>query len=53
MPFSTNNKIQIVDASGDACDDDSGKLNVNATIGVGSSTFTTYPQFDAATSPDH
>ena len=32
MPFNTNNKIQIVDASGDACDDDSGKLNVNATL---------------------
>jgi hypothetical protein len=28
MPFSSNHKIQIVDASGDACDDDSGKLNV-------------------------
>ena len=32
MPFNTNNKIQIVDASGDACDNDSGKLNVNAII---------------------
>ena len=32
MPFSTNHKIQIVDASGDSCDDDSGKLNVNATL---------------------
>ena len=32
MPFSTNPKVQIVDASGDKCDDDSGKLNVNATI---------------------
>ena len=29
MPFNTNHKIQIVDASGDACDSDSGKLNVN------------------------
>ena len=44
MPFNTNNKIQIVDASGDACDDDSGRINVNATIGLGSSTFTTYAQ---------
>ena len=35
MPFSTNHKIQIVDASGDACDDDSGRLNVNI---VGGST---------------
>ena len=50
MPFNTNNKIQIVDASGDACDDDSGRINVNATIGVGSSTFTTYAQDTSATS---
>ena len=35
MPFNTNHKIQIVDASGDACDDDSGKLNVNATLVAG------------------
>jgi len=42
MPFSTNPKVQIVDASGDACDDDSGRINVNATIGTGSSTFTSY-----------
>ena len=34
MPFNTNNKIQIVDASGDACDDDSGKLNVNADVEI-------------------
>jgi hypothetical protein len=44
MPFSTNPKVQIVDASGDKCDDDAGRLNVNATIGTGSSTFTTYAQ---------
>ena len=50
MPFSTNPKVQIVDASGDACDDDSGRINVNATIGVGSSTFTTYAQDTSATS---
>jgi len=36
MPFSTNPKVQIVDASGDSCDDDSGKLNVNATLVAGS-----------------
>ena len=35
MPFNQNNKIQIVDASGDACDDDAGKLNVNATLVAG------------------
>jgi homogentisate 1,2-dioxygenase len=49
MPFSTNPKVQIVDASGDACDDDSGKLNVNATIGVGTSTFTSYAQVTQGT----
>ena len=37
MPFSTNPKVQIVDASGDSCDDDSGKLNVNATLVAGDS----------------
>ena len=50
MPFNTNHKIQIVDASGDPCDDDSGRLNVNATIGTGASTFTTYPQDTASAS---
>ena len=50
MPFNTNHKIQIVDASGDACDDDAGRINVNATIGLGSSTFTTYAQDTSATS---
>ena len=32
MPYNTNNKIQIVDASGDPCDDDAGKLNVTASL---------------------
>ena len=50
MPFNTNHKIQIVDASGDACDDDSGRLNVNATIGIGSTLFRTLPQDTATTS---
>ena len=40
--------VRLIDGSGDPLDDDAGKLNVNATIGVGSSTFTTYPQ-DTAT----
>ena len=35
MPFSSNPKVQIVDASGDACDDDAGRLNVSI---VGGST---------------
>ena len=34
MPFNTNHKIQIVDASGDACDDDAGRLNVNIVGGA-------------------
>ena len=49
MPFSSNPKVQIVDASGDKCDDDAGRINVNATIGTGSSTFTTYAQDTATT----
>ena len=36
--------IKLIDSDGDALDDGAGKLNVNATIGVGTSTFTTYPQ---------
>ena len=34
----------LIDSDGDPLDDGAGKLNVNATIGVGSSTFTTYAQ---------
>ena len=40
--------IKLIDSDGDALDDGAGKLNVNATIGTGSSTFTSYPQ-DTAT----
>ena len=42
--------IKLIDSDGDALDDGSGKLNVNATIGVGSSTFTSYAQDTSATS---
>ena len=42
--------VRLYDSDGDALDDGSGKLNVNATIGTGSSTFTTYPQDTATTS---
>ena len=42
--------VRLIDGSGDALDDDAGKLNVNATIGTGSSTFTTYAQDTATTS---
>ena len=40
--------IKLIDSDGDALDDGAGKLNGNATIGTGSSTFTSYPQ-DTAT----
>ena len=40
--------VKLLDSDGDALDDGNGKLNVNATIGIGSSTFTTYLQ-DTAT----
>ena len=42
--------VRLIDGSGDPLDDDGGKLNVNATIGTGSSTFTTYAQDTASTS---
>ena len=42
------NAVRLMDADGDPLDDGSGKLNVNATIGTGSSSFTTYAQ-DTAT----
>ena len=41
--------VRLIDSDGDALDDGSGKLNVNATIGVGSSTFTTYAQVTQGT----
>ena len=40
----------LTETDGDALDDGAGKLNVNATIGVGTSTFTTYAQDTATTS---
>ena len=36
MPFSTNPKVQIVDASGDPCDGDAGSVKV--TLGNGAVT---------------
>ena len=50
MPYNSNPKVQLIDSDGDPIDDGSGKLNVNATIGVGTSTFTTYPQDTSTTS---
>ena len=42
--------VRLIDGSGDALDDDAGRLNVNATLGIGTSTFTTYAQDTATTS---
>ena len=42
--------VRLYDSDGDPLDDGAGKLNVNATIGTGSSTFTTYAQDTATTS---
>ena len=42
--------MKLIDSDGDALDDGAGRLNVNATIGIGSSTLTSYPQFDVGTS---
>jgi len=39
----------LTDTDGDPIGVTDDRLNVNATIGLGSSTFTTYAQFDAAT----
>ena len=41
--------IRLIDSDGDALDDGAGKLNVNATIGVGTSTFTSYAQVTQGT----
>ena len=42
---------QIIDSDGDIVSVTDNRLDVNATIGVGSGTLTSYAQFDAATSP--
>ena len=41
----------IIDPDGEAATVTNNRLDVNATLGVGSSTFTSYAQFTAATSP--
>ena len=43
--------VKITDTDGDSVSVTNNRLDVNATIGVGSSTLTSYAQFDAATSP--
>jgi hypothetical protein len=43
-------KVKISDNSGNEVSVTDNRLDVNATIGIGSGTFTTYAQFDAATS---
>ena len=50
MANASVNAVRLMDADGDPLDDGSGKLNVNATIGTGSSSFTTYAQDTATTS---
>ena len=40
--------VRLIDGDGDALDDGAGKLNVNATLGLGTSTFTTYAQDTAS-----
>ena len=53
MPFNTNHKIQIVDASGDPCDDDSGKLNVTvASLDTQPATFDTVTSVKLDTADD-
>jgi len=43
--------IKIIDNDGDVVSVTGNRLDVNATIGIGSTTFTSYAQFEAATSP--
>ena len=43
--------VKIIDNDSDVVSVTNNRLDVNATIGVGSSTLTSYAQFDAATSP--
>ena len=53
MPFSTNPKVQIVDASGDSCDDDSGKVNVTvASLDTQPATFDTVTSVKLDTADD-
>ena len=42
-------KVKISDNSGNTVGVTDNRLDVNATVGVGSSTFTTYPEFDVDT----
>jgi hypothetical protein len=43
--------VRIIDSDNDVVTVTDNRLDVNATIGTGSSTFTSYAQFTAATSP--
>ena len=49
MPFSTNHKIQLVDASGDACDADDGRLKVTTQQDAAFDAWVNYPDFVAET----
>ncbi len=44
------NAVKVIDGDGDVVSVTNNRLDVNATIGTGSSTFTTYPQDTATTS---
>ena len=43
--------VRIIDSDNDVVSVTNNRLDVNATIGLGSTTFTSYAQFTAATSP--
>ena len=51
MPFSSNPKVQLVDASGTHMDDDDGRLKVSTEQDAAFATFVSYADFEAATSP--
>ena len=45
----TGTARQIIDSDGDVVTVTNNRLDVNATVGIGTSTFTTYPEFDVDT----
>ena len=51
MASASTNAVRLIDNDNDVVSVTNNRLDVNATIGVGSSIFTSYAQFDAATSP--
>ena len=51
MASASTNAVRLIDNDNDVVSVTNNRRDVNATIGVGSSIFTSYAQFDAATSP--